>query len=145
MNKHWDHVQEMSSIRRSIDKLFEDFLGMGLTDPNIPEGHWRPVCDIEETPDEIIVCAEIPSMKKEDISISLTHNQLTIAGERRPEGRKDNTIYHRIERSYGKFRRTILMPAEVDPNNASATYRDGLLTINLSKIKKVQPKEITIT
>lgn len=139
----WDPFKELASLRDEIEKVFDSFFGRT---PHLieREGYWVPAIDIEETDNEYIVKAELPGMKKEDIKISLTEDSLTISGERKMEKEEKGKTYHRVEMSYGKFQRSISFPSEVKPEEAKATYKDGILTITIPKSEKAKPKEIEI-
>jgi HSP20 family protein len=104
-----------------------------------------PAVDIVETPEhDILVKAELPEMKREDIKVSFENNVLTIEGERKFETREDKDKYHRVERGYGAFRRNFTMPASVDPAGVSADYRDGVLTVKLPRREETRPRQIQI-
>jgi HSP20 family protein len=138
-----DPLKDMVSIRDEIDRLFDSFLGRTPTFRRTAEGEWSPVVDVQETPDEFIVIVEVPGMKKEDISISLTGDAISISGDKKRDD-VGNITYHRLERSCGRFRRTISLPTEVTADEVNATYEDGLLTITLPKVEKKKPTEISI-
>ena len=138
----WDPFKELSSLRKDMDRAFDSFFGRF---PSLRgEGIWTPVIDIEEADDHIIVTAEIPGMKKDEIKISCSGNSLTISGERKRKREEKDKTYHRIERYYGRFIRTINLPIGINQDKTKATYKDGLLTIILSKPESTKPKEISI-
>jgi HSP20 family protein len=111
----------------------------------LSSGTWVPPVDIVETPEhDILVKAELPEMKREDIKVSFENNVLTIEGERKFETREDKDKYHRVERGYGAFRRTFTMPASVDAAGVSADYRDGVLTVKLPRREETRPRQIQI-
>jgi|Deesub1362A_J573_1020465.scaffolds.fasta_scaffold32737_1 HSP20 family protein len=138
----WDPFKEISSLREEIDKLFDSFFGRKSF--LFETESFIPACDLEETEDAFIVTAELPGMKKEDIKITVDEDGLTISGERKREKEEKGKTYHRIERSYGRFQRYIPFPKEVQPEKAKATYKDGILKIEIPKSDKVKPKEIKI-
>jgi len=142
MIKRWDPFRELISLRDDMDRLFSSFFGR----PSIEEqeGVWAPVIDLEEDNENFLVKAELPGLKKEDIKISVRGNLLTITGERKQEAETKNKTYHRVERFYGKFSRTITLPSDVDADKVKANYKDGLLTITLPKPETMKPKEIEI-
>lgn len=140
----WDPFRDMVSLRDEVDKVFKDFFGRLPAERRLAEGYWFPTVDLEESPDEVAITAEIPGMRKEDIHISISGDQLSITGERRKEEEEKGKTYHRIERSYGRFQRTVALPTEVLSDKARASYKDGLLKITLPKAEKVKPKEIAI-
>jgi HSP20 family protein len=127
-----------------IDRLNRMFDAAFSGEP-LSSGAWVPAVDIVETPEhDILVKAELPEMKREDIKVSFENNVLTIEGERKFETREDKDKYHRVERGYGAFRRTFTMPASVDAAGVSADYRDGVLTVKLPRREETRPRQIQI-
>jgi len=124
-----------------MDRLLGSLFGSGYENR---EGLWAPIVDIEEDSDSIVVKAEIPGMKKEDIKVSVQSNILTITGERIHESETKNKTFHRVERSYGKFSRLITLPTDVDSDKVKANYKDGILSITLPKPEEVKPKHIEV-
>ncbi len=139
--RKWEPFRDMLSLRADMDRLFSSLFGGGYEER---EGLWAPVVDIEEDNDTILVKAEIPGMKKEDIKVSVQSNILTITGERKHESETKNKTFHRVERSYGKFSRMITLPTDVDSDKVKATYKDGILNITLPKPEAVKPKHIDV-
>jgi HSP20 family protein len=104
---------------------------------------WTPPCDIYETDAEIVVCAELPGLRREDIHVTVERNILTLAGERHFDG-ENTRDYHRAERSSGEFMRSFALPNTVDPNRIRAEFNNGLLTVSLPKREEAQPKQIEV-
>ena len=104
-----------------------------------------PSVDIFEEGNEVVVKAEIPGMKKEDIEVSITEDSLTISGEKKQEEKIEKKEYHRIERSYGSFRRCFSLPDGVDGEKASASFKEGILEIRLPKTKASKRKAIAVS
>ena len=100
--------------------------------------------DVSETGKEIVVHAEIPGMDSKDIDISLNGRVLTIKGERKQEHEDKEKSYHRIERSYGSFSRSFELPADVDADKVKASYKDGVLVLNIPKTKEQSVKKIEV-
>ncbi|TET44230.1 Hsp20/alpha crystallin family protein [candidate division TA06 bacterium] len=140
----WDPFRDMVSIRDEIDRLFDGFFGRMPAKRSVMKGIWAPLVDIEETKDDILIRAELPGMKKEDIKISVSEGRLQIAGERSKEKEEKEGTYHRIERTYGRFQRVVPLPVEVEAGKTKATYKDGMLEVRLPKAEKAKPKEIGI-
>lgn len=105
---------------------------------------WSPSCDIYETDNEIIVKAELPDVKRENIKVSVENNVLTIRGERKFEEETKKENYHRVERSYGEFLRTFTLPSFVDPNKINAEYKDGVLCVKITKREEAKPKQVEV-
>lgn len=140
--KRWDPFREFISLRDDMDRLFNTFFGRHLAEE--AEGVWLPMLDIEEDNENFIVKAELPGLNKEEVKISVRGNLLTIAGERKHEEETKNKTYHRVERQYGKFSRTISLPSEVDVNKIKAIYKDGVLHITLPKPETFKSKDIEV-
>jgi HSP20 family protein len=124
-----------------FDRFFEDFRLPSLFSE---EGTFEPAFDVSETEKELIVKAEVPGMKKEDISIDLSNGLLTVKGEKKHEKKKEHENYHCVERRYGTFLRTMRLPVEVDTDKVDATYKDGLLTITVPKSEAAKPKKVEV-
>ncbi len=142
--RKWDPFGEIFSLRDEIDRLFEDYFGK--TPDRRDESFWYPAMDISETEEGYLVEMDVPGIPKDNIKISVKDNQLTITGERKSEKKEENKdrTYHRIERYYGKFQRTIALPSEIDIEKIKADYKDGVLKITLPRSEKSKPKEIKI-
>jgi HSP20 family protein len=127
-----------------MNRLFEDAGRNWKGDEAASTTIWSPAVDIFETPNEIVVKAELPGMERKDIALNLESNVLTLKGERRflRETKEEN--YHRIERSYGGFSRAFSIPVTVDEEKIRADYKDGVLMIVLPKKDQVKPKQIKI-
>ena len=134
---------ELNEIQREMNRLFDDFFGerqSGLT-----EGAWTPAVDVSENEATILVRAELPGMKQEDIEVDLQDNVLTIKGEKKKETKEDQENFQRVERSYGSFSRTFTLPANVKPEDIKATFKDGVLEISLPKAEEAKTQKIAIT
>jgi HSP20 family protein len=105
---------------------------------------WNPAVDIFENVKEIIITAELPGMEAGDIEIALKDNVLTMKGERRFERETTDEHYHRVEREYGRFNRSFLLPSAVNEDGITAEFKDGLLNVVLPKKEEVKPKPIKI-
>jgi HSP20 family protein len=131
-----------SDFTREADRLFSDFINRGIFRLS---DEWAPGVDVVETKDEVVVRAEVPGMTKEDISVTLQDNVLTLRGEKKQEQAENGATYHRVERMYGSFVRSFTLPTVVQADKVKAAYKDGVLTITLPKAEEVKPKEISIT
>ncbi len=140
---NWTPFDQLASIRDDFNRLFESGFAPLFREARMLGG-WAPALDVHEENDALVVIAELPGMKKEEIDISLHKGLLTISGERKEETPSDEGKFHRNERFYGKFSRTVSLPAEVDANGVTASYRDGLLTVRLPKSEEAKPKQITV-
>jgi HSP20 family protein len=135
---------EISRLRNEIERLYDRFFD-SRPFHRADEGEWIPSVDVSETAREVIVKAEIPGMDAKDIHVSLEGEMLAIKGERKQERQEKEENFHRIERSYGSFYRSIRLPSEVDPDKVKATYKKGILKVNLAKTEKETGKKIEVT
>lgn len=127
-----------------IERWFESFFPPAMRGFGTAEGQWSPAVDLTETPDEYIVKAELPGMKQDDIDVTLIDQTLTVSGEKKVEKEEKEKDYHRVERYFGKFQRSFHLPLRVDSEKIKATYKDGVLEVNLPKSADARKKEITI-
>jgi HSP20 family protein len=131
---------------RDIDDVFDRFLADAFRRvPRQPaEGRpaldWAPLADVSETEGEYLIKAEVPEVRKEDLSVTVQDGVLTLAGERRQEQRTDGEKVHRIERQYGSFARRFALPEDADEQSIRAEGRDGVILIHVPKHKVVQPQ-----
>lgn len=105
---------------------------------------WSPACDIYENDNEIVVKAELPEVKKEDVHVAIENNVLTIRGERKFSEETKQENYHRVERSYGEFMRSFTLPNFVDATKVNADFKDGILRVTLAKREEAKPKQIEV-
>jgi HSP20 family protein len=101
--------------------------------------------EVEETEKELVVRVEVPGLEKEDCRISIEGNVLCLSGEKRFACESGDSTYHVTERAYGMFQRTIPLPCSVDPDQADARYRNGVLTVRLQKIDSGRPRYIPVS
>lgn len=137
---NWSAFDQLTNIRDEINRLFEGPSDGGSEVFNA----WAPALDVYEDADNLIVRAELPGMKKEDIEISLHDNVITVSGERKNEKKYEGGKTSREERFFGRFTRSIALPKQVDSARVKATYKDGLLTVHLPKTEEAKPRQIQI-
>lgn len=141
----WPSLDRWGNLRDKLNSLFEAPLGAGLGRMGELFTEWSPPLDLYQNNDNVVAVVELPGMQKDEIEISLHDDTLTIGGERRKESAgKNGEKAERSERFVGKFRRSITLPARVDANKVSATYRDGILTVTLPKAEEAKPKQIHV-
>jgi HSP20 family protein len=100
-----------------------------------------PTVDIFEEGNDVVVKAELPGMKKEDIDVNITDDVITISGEKKKEEKVEKKNYYRVERSYGSFTRSFRMPSEVESDKAKASFKDGVLEVKIPKTEEAKKKE----
>jgi HSP20 family protein len=136
-----DPFEQLSQLREEVNRLFESPFG-GLTQAF---NTWAPAVDLYEDKDNVIVKAELPGMKKEDIDVSLREGMLTISGERKFEREEGKGETYRSERFFGRFQRSVVLPTAVNDAKVNAAYKDGILTITLPKSEEAKPKQIEVS
>jgi HSP20 family protein len=138
----WEPTRDLASME--VDRLNRMFAT--LFDDNFGNRAWTPAVDIYETEnDEVVLKAELPEMKREDISITFENQVLTIRGERKVDETIRRDRYQRFERSYGSFSRSFTIPSTIDAARIHATYKEGLLTVRLPQREEAKPKQIEVT
>ena len=129
----------MTSMRQEIDKLFDDFA-------HRTPASWfgaeavLPTVDVAESDDALEVTVELPGVEEKDIDIDVTGDILTIRGEKKQEEEEKNKHYHRVERRYGSFRRSMRIPFQIDADQVSAVYDKGVLRVTLAKPDEVKER-----
>lgn len=144
---------ESGLMRNRLRSLFDEplfrVLDEPITDEMLPEAiGWNPVVDVTETPNEFVFTAEIPGLKKDEVSISWENDVLTIRGEKTREVKKDDEErkYHLFERNYGSFLRSFTVPEAILPDKIVAEMTDGVLKVKVPKAPeaKAAAKKIEI-
>lgn len=136
-----DPVRERLS--RLVDQAFGDFLGSGEEGEAMSSRVWSPAVDVLETDDSLVLRAELPGLKREDVQITLESNTLTLKGERRFE-RKEDESFLRIETTYGAFSRSFTLPSNIRGDETRASFQDGILEIRIPKAEEARPRHIEI-
>jgi HSP20 family protein len=124
-------------------RFFEDAVTRLMSEPR-GSRPWSPAVDIVETENELVVKADLPDVKIEDVGVHVENQALTIKGERKFEKDENARGYHRIERSYGNFVRSFEVPTTVDTESVQADYKNGVLTVKLAKKAAAKPRQIKI-
>ena len=140
---NWSPFEQLSNLREEINRLFETPLGDGGNQSEF--FGWAPSVDLYEDRDHLVVKAELPGMKKEEIEISLHEGSLIISGERKAETEEGDGESSRSERFFGRFQRALELPTPVDANHVTATYKDGILTVKLPKTEESKPRQISVS
>lgn len=124
--------------------LFEDMMNRFFNEP-VSARPWYPAVDIAENENEIILSADIPGVKMDDIEVKVENGTLTISGKREFQKQEEKGGYHRIERSYGSFQRAFTLPDSVDTDKVEADYQDGVLKVVLPKKEVAKPRTVKIS
>jgi len=139
----WNPFNDMDAHQERMSRMFDRFYGRPQED--LARGSWVPAVDIYTNGQhELVLRAELPDMKEEEIDLTLEDNTLTLRGERKLDAEVAEEQFHRIERSYGAFARTFALPPTVDAGKVSAEYKAGVLTIRLPLREEAKPKQIKV-
>jgi len=138
----WDPFAEVAAVQERLNRIFNDRLRAqgeeSLT------GTMLPPVDIYETPEALVLKADLPGLSLEDLDVRVENNTLTIQGERQQEKEVRQEEFHRVERAYGAFSRSFSLPNSVDPEKIEATYEGGVLRLSLAKREETKPKQIKV-
>jgi len=130
---HWDPFKELTNLTSlfRLPTVREELKQLG-------EGQWLPAVDISEDDEKYLISADLPSVKREDVGISVEKGYLTISGERRHESEEEDSKrkFHRIEKSYGSYTRKFALPDNVDATAIKASFQDGVLEVALPKVAR---------
>lgn len=132
---NYDPLASLRAVENAFSRM--------LTEPQTNRP-WAPSVDIYETENELVVKADLPDVEAKDIDVRVENQTLTIAGERKFEAATNNKGYHRIERSYGNFVRSFSVPSSFDTDKINAAYKNGVLTVSLTKKETAKPRQIKI-
>ena len=149
----WDSSRDLSALQQqdnlsrlqqeTLSRMFEAYYRRPQEDLN--RGAWVPVVDIYSNGQhELVLKAELPDMKEEEIGLTVEDNTLTLSGEKKLDTEVTEEHFHRIERSYGAFARTFALPPTVDASKISAQYKAGVLTVRLPLREEAKPHKITV-
>ena len=141
----WTPMGNLASFQHEMNRMFDQLVRGGNGDEaGSTVGAWSPAVDIHETEDGYVLKAELPGINKDDVRIDIHEHTLTLSGQRQYESAVKDEHYHRVERAYGTFRRSFVLPAMVDQDKVQATYKDGVLELHLPKSEAAKPKRIAI-
>src|SRR5262245_18778271 len=141
----WDPVRGMTDVQGEVNRIFDTFLGRPMVSgAGSAVRTWAPVLDMHETKDEVVLNFELPGVSDKDVSLSITGDVLTLKGEHTANREFKEEDAYRTERVYGRFERSVQLPMPVQADKVKATYRDGVLEVNLPKAEDVKPKAIKI-
>lgn len=139
----WDPFEELADLQERMGRLVDDLLG-GTTgvEPWSALG-WRPMADIEETPDAYVVDIDLPAVKREDVSVEVSPGELAVTGEIK-ERERTGFLRSRTRRT-GRFDYRVSLPSDVDADNVTATLADGVLTVRVPKTERAKRRKVQIT
>jgi HSP20 family protein len=133
----WEPLRELAALQGEVDRLFNN-------DTSGPLRRWMPAMDVVETDDQFVLRADLPGMSEEDVNIELEDRVLTVSGERKAEHEATKGGYHRVERAFGAFVRSLTLPDGVDPEAVEASFDRGVLEVRIPKPEQRKPRKIAI-
>jgi HSP20 family protein len=143
----WDPARELDALQGDMNRLFDSFFGsrggVGGSSTGVAR-RWIPPMDLLETEDSLVLRADLPGVEQDDISIEVKDGVLSISGERRAQHEEKREGYHRVERAFGRFSRSLELPKGVEADSVSATFERGVLEVRMSKPEERRPTKIEI-
>lgn len=142
----WDPFKELEEVSARLNRVFGRTAEHEVTDRELLKGtDWVPPVDISETEESYLIRADLPGVRKDDVKVSVQDGMLAIQGERRHDEEEKGRKFHRIECSYGNFARSFRMPVDTEESSVKAEFKEGVLSITLSKSEKARPKAVSIS
>ena len=142
----WDPFRDIEALQDRINRIFNDSFGRSRDpDDEVSLYDWRPSVDIYETSDGIVLKVELPGVNKDDVSVEVKDNVLTLRGERLLDPEIKDEHYYRKERSFGKFNRSFSLQEPIKPDLIKAGFKDGVLTVKVPRSEEEKPKQITVS
>jgi len=142
----WDPFRDLVSIQDELNRLFGRTYGdtgSEITRQGM-SGSWMPAVDVYETSDTLVVSAELPGIDPKQVDVTVEDSTLTISGQRTFEQETEQQNYHRVERRYGSFARSIRLPQTADAERVAARFDKGVLTVEVPKREEAKPKRIEV-
>lgn len=143
----WEPFRELLTTQDRFNQLFNQTFSQAFGAEGregLEQQAWAPVVDIFETEHDVVMNVELPGIDPKDVEVKVENQTLHIRGERKFEKKESEGNYQRVERSYGSFYRSFTLPPSVSPENVSAQYKDGMLTLKLAKREEAKPKTVKI-
>jgi HSP20 family protein len=138
----WEPLRELNSLQSEMNRLFNTAFDSGSSGPALQR--WVPAMDLVESGEQFVLRADLPGMSEEDIQIELEDGTLTVSGERKAEHEQREEGFHRVERSFGTFARSLTLPKGIDGDAVSASFDRGVLEIRIPKPEARKPRRISI-
>lgn len=142
----WDPARELDALQSDVNRLFDGFFGRRGDSGGAAQARrrWIPPMDLVETDDHLVLRADLPGIDREDLAIEVKEGVLTVSGERRAEHEDKQEGYHRVERSFGSFARSLELPQGVEADGVTADFDRGVLEVRIPKPAERQPTKIEI-
>ena len=138
----WEPLRELNTIQGEVNRLFNTFFDTPVTAGDTRR--WLPAMDLVETDDHFLLRADLPGLGEDDVSIEVEDSVLTVSGERNAEHEERREGYHRVERAYCSFSRSLTLPDGIDPEAVEASFDRGVLEVRIPKPAERKPRKISI-
>ncbi len=141
----WDPFRDVATLQDRINRIFNESFGRSRElDEEVGLYDWSPPVDIYETGDGIVLKVELPGVNKDNVSVEVKDNLLTLKGERLLDPEIKDEHYYRKERSFGKFNRSFSLQEQIKPDLIKASFKDGVLTVEIPRSEEEKPKQVTV-
>jgi HSP20 family protein len=140
----WEPVRELDTLQGEVNRLFDTFFGGAGNGGGNRARRWVPAMDLVETQDALVLNADLPGLDRDDVSIEVKNNVLTVSGKRDAEHTEKADGYYRVERAFGSFSRSLALPQGVDPDRVQANFEKGVLEVTIPKPEERKPHRIEI-
>ncbi len=139
----WEPLRELSTLQNEMNRLFGTVFDTPANGPSTMR-RWMPAMDLVETDDHFVLRADLPGLSEEDVNIEVEERVLTVSGERKAEHEVSKEGYHRVERAFGSFSRSLTLPEGVDAEAVTASFDKGVLEVRIPKPEQRKPRKISI-
>jgi HSP20 family protein len=139
----WDPARELDSLQSDLNRLFDGFF-QGRTADGGTARRWIPAMDLVETQEHLVLRADLPGMSEDDLDIEVKDGVLTISGERKAEREEKSEGFHRVERAFGRFSRSLSLPEGVNADQVNANFENGVLEVKIPKPEETKPHRVQI-
>jgi len=140
----WEPLREINSLQSEMNRLFNTVFDTPSNGSGNVLRRWMPAMDLVESGDHFVLRADLPGMGEDDVNIEFEDGTLTVSGERKAEHEESNEGFHRVERSFGSFSRSLTLPQGVDADAVTASFDRGVLEIRIPKPEQRKPRKIAI-
>jgi HSP20 family protein len=139
----WDPIRELDSLQGDMNRMFDRFFE-GRTGSG-EQQRWIPAMDLVETDDHLVLRADLPGMSEDDVDIEIKDGVLTVSGERKAEHEERREGYHRVERSFGRFSRSLTLPQGTETDKIEASFDNGVLEVRIPKPAESKPTRVQVS
>jgi HSP20 family protein len=141
----WEPARELQAIQQEMNRLFGSAYPQGNGANGATASRWIPPMDVAEDEEHFVLRADLPGVEETNVNVELEDNVLTISGERKSDTEERRDGYHRIERAYGTFSRSLTLPEGIDPEAIGASFSKGVLEVRIAKPEQRKPRKVAIS